>query len=142
MAICVFIVLLYLLDEKKSIQAAANALVPNGHLLIDIPNKIVFQDYQKKHQQWIVLYLYLKLIRMIFINTWIQLVSATVNEVLVLKKTSWGVRKSKVFLGRWLSLSMACLISALRTVVSSRCFGKYWRIRPLVFSFSPRCHEA
>nr|VFK02862.1 MAG: hypothetical protein BECKH772A_GA0070896_102912 [Candidatus Kentron sp. H] len=30
----------------------------------------------------------------------IQLRSATVNEVLVLEKNSWGVRKPKVFLGR------------------------------------------
>ena len=32
--------------------------------------------------------------------TRIQLRSATVNEVLVLEKNSWGVRKPKVFLGR------------------------------------------
>jgi hypothetical protein len=28
------------------------------------------------------------------------------------------------------------------SVASSRDFGKYWRIRPLAFSFNPRCHEA
>ena len=33
-------------------------------------------------------------------NTRIQLPSATVSEVLVLKKTSWGVRKPRDFLGR------------------------------------------
>jgi len=47
-ALCVFTVLLYLLDEeslKKSIQAAANALKHDGLMLIDIPLKAVFQSY-------------------------------------------------------------------------------------------------
>ena len=34
---------------------------------------------------------------------WIQLLSATVSDVRVLKNTSYGVRKPSVFLGRWLS---------------------------------------
>ncbi len=53
MAICVFTVLLYLLDEKslkKSIQAAVNALVPDGLLLIDIPGESVFRSYRIKTQ--------------------------------------------------------------------------------------------
>lgn len=53
MAICVFTVLLYLLDEqslKKSIQAAANALSPEGLMLIDIPSRAIFQSYQRKTQ--------------------------------------------------------------------------------------------
>jgi SAM-dependent methyltransferase len=50
LAICVFTVLLYLLDEEsldKSIKAAANALRPGGYLLIDIPSRWVFQSYRR-----------------------------------------------------------------------------------------------
>ncbi len=50
LALCVFTVLLYLLDEdslRKSMQAAFNALKPNGHLLIDIPSRVVFSSLQK-----------------------------------------------------------------------------------------------
>lgn len=48
MAVCVFTVLLYLLDEEsldKSIQAAANALLPGGLFLIDVPTKLVFNGF-------------------------------------------------------------------------------------------------
>jgi SAM-dependent methyltransferase len=51
MAICVFTVLLYLLDEEsleRSIQAAADALRPGGLLLIDIPSRRVFQNYHRR----------------------------------------------------------------------------------------------
>jgi SAM-dependent methyltransferase len=50
MAICVFTVLLYLLDEEsleKSVEAAVNALRSGGLLLIDIPSRWVFQSYQR-----------------------------------------------------------------------------------------------
>jgi SAM-dependent methyltransferase len=50
MAICVFTVLLYLLDEtslKKSLQAASNALRPGGLMLIDIPSKTIFRHFQR-----------------------------------------------------------------------------------------------
>ena len=53
MAICVFTVLLYLLDDislKKSIQAASNALRPGGLMLIDIPSKAIFSSFQKNTQ--------------------------------------------------------------------------------------------
>jgi 2-polyprenyl-3-methyl-5-hydroxy-6-metoxy-1,4-benzoquinol methylase len=53
MAICVFTVLLYFLDKEsliKSIQAAFNSLVPGGLLLIDVPSKMIFQDYNKSTQ--------------------------------------------------------------------------------------------
>lgn len=49
MALCVFTVLLYLLDEyslKESIKAAISALRPGGFLLIDVPDAQVFQDYE------------------------------------------------------------------------------------------------
>lgn len=50
MAICVFTVILYLLDEEsleKSIEAAANALCHDGFLFIDIPSDTIFQSYQR-----------------------------------------------------------------------------------------------
>lgn len=49
-ALCVFTVLLYLLDEKslkKAISVAYGALKPNGLLLIDIPSKMIFQNFSK-----------------------------------------------------------------------------------------------
>jgi SAM-dependent methyltransferase len=54
MAICVFTVLLYLLDEdalQKSIAAAADALKTGGLLLIDIPDKAVFHSYRKRNAE-------------------------------------------------------------------------------------------
>ena len=48
MALCVFTVLLYLLDEdtlRKSIQASAQALHPGGFMLIDIPKKSLFKGW-------------------------------------------------------------------------------------------------
>lgn len=53
MAICVFTVILYLLDEvslRNSIQAAFNALRPGGLMLIDIPSKSIFQSFQRNTQ--------------------------------------------------------------------------------------------
>lgn len=50
-AICVFTVLLYLLDEeslKKSLSAAHDSLKPGGLLLIDIPSRTIFQNYSVK----------------------------------------------------------------------------------------------
>lgn len=47
MAICVFTVLIYIVDEEafeKSIQAAADALVPGGLFLLDIPLRPLFQS--------------------------------------------------------------------------------------------------
>ena len=51
MAICVFTVLLYLLDNEsldKSVGAVANALRPGGLLLIDIPSRWLFQSYKRQ----------------------------------------------------------------------------------------------
>jgi len=51
LALCVFTVLLYLLDEdslKASIQTAAKSLRPGGRLLIDIPYKQVFKSYSRE----------------------------------------------------------------------------------------------
>ena len=50
-ALCVFTVLLYLLDKeslKKALSAAHGALKPDGMLLIDIPTKTIFQNFLKK----------------------------------------------------------------------------------------------
>lgn len=47
-ALCVFTVLLYILEEEslsKSFTAAHAALNPNGILLIDIPSKMIFHGY-------------------------------------------------------------------------------------------------
>jgi len=47
-ALCVFTVLLYLLDEeslKKALSAAHSALKPGGMLLIDIPTRVLFRSY-------------------------------------------------------------------------------------------------
>jgi SAM-dependent methyltransferase len=47
-ALCVFTVLLYLVDEaalRRTISAAASTLKTGGHLLIDIPSEVVFCGY-------------------------------------------------------------------------------------------------
>ncbi len=54
MALCVFTVLTYILDDKslkRSIQSAASALKPEGLLLIDIPSRYLFQSYSRKTQK-------------------------------------------------------------------------------------------
>jgi len=51
MALCVFTVMLYLLDEdslKKSLTAAYEALRPNGVLLLDIPSEAIFSGYSTR----------------------------------------------------------------------------------------------
>jgi len=50
-ALCVFTVVLYLLDEEslsKSFMSAYDSLKPGGLLLIDIPSKFIFQGYSRK----------------------------------------------------------------------------------------------
>lgn len=50
-ALCVFTVILYLLDEeslKKALSAAYGILKPDGRLLIDIPTRTIFQNYSSK----------------------------------------------------------------------------------------------
>jgi len=76
------------------------------------------------------------------IEAWIQLVSATVNEVVVSKNTSWGVRKPRVFLGRWFRFSLATVSSCSLPRVRFRSLGKNWRMSPLVFSLTPRSQDA
>lgn len=47
-ALCVFTVLLYVLDENalnKALSVAYSALKPEGRLLIDIPSRGIFQGY-------------------------------------------------------------------------------------------------
>ena len=51
MALCVFTVILYLLDEdslKKSLAAAFEALRPGGLLLLDIPSEAIFSGYTRR----------------------------------------------------------------------------------------------
>jgi len=51
MALCVFTVILYLLDEdslKKSLTAAYEALHPDGCLLLDIPSEAIFSSYSRR----------------------------------------------------------------------------------------------
>ncbi|MGB6222602.1 class I SAM-dependent methyltransferase [Haloferula sp.] len=53
LALCVFTVLLYLLDEKSlnlAMAAAYNALKPGGQLLIDIPSERLFGGYTHKDE--------------------------------------------------------------------------------------------
>ena len=59
----------------------------------------------------------------------IQFTSATVKGVRVLKNTSQGVRKTRVFLGRWLNWSITYSISASPTAVRSRPLAKLWQIQ-------------
>ena len=50
MALCVFTVILYLLDEdslKNSLAAAYEALRPDGTLLLDIPSEAIFSGYSR-----------------------------------------------------------------------------------------------
>ena len=50
LALCVFTVLLYLLDEAAlgaSFQTAAAALRPGGRLLLDIPSRQIFHSYNR-----------------------------------------------------------------------------------------------
>ena len=50
MAICVFTVLLYLLDEtslKSSFKAAYDSLRPGGVMLVDIPSRGIFNSFQR-----------------------------------------------------------------------------------------------
>ena len=54
LALCVFTVLLYLLDEKSlslAMAAAHNALNPGGQLLIDIPSERLFGGYSHKDEK-------------------------------------------------------------------------------------------
>ena len=54
MAICVFTVLLYLLDEtslRASLEAAYNALRPGGYLLIDVPSRNIFNNFWSNTSQ-------------------------------------------------------------------------------------------
>ena len=55
---------------------------------------------------------------------------------------SVGLAKLSRFLGRSLSSSATAPSSASVTAPKSVPLGKYWRSRPLVFSFEPRCQGA
>lgn len=59
------------------------------------------------------------------------------NEVS--KKTSKGVRQPRHLRGLRLIFATTASISPSETLSSEVYLGKYWRSRPLVFSFVPRC---
>ncbi len=47
LALCVFTVVIYLLDEEslnRAFHAAAGSLMPGGHLLIDVPSRMTFSN--------------------------------------------------------------------------------------------------
>jgi 2-polyprenyl-3-methyl-5-hydroxy-6-metoxy-1,4-benzoquinol methylase len=51
LALCVFTVILYLLDDaslKKSMTAAYDALRPGGMILLDIPSEMIFCGYSRR----------------------------------------------------------------------------------------------
>lgn len=51
LALCVFTVISYLLDDQaleRSLAAIFNALKPGGRLIIDIPSSVLFRGYSKK----------------------------------------------------------------------------------------------
>lgn len=53
---------------------------------------------------------------------------------------SAGLRNPKVFRGRWFRLFWIRFRSAREYLERSVLLGLYWRSKPLVFSFDPRCH--
>ena len=55
-------------------------------------------------------------------------------------KASNGVFQPRVFRGRRLSVAATAATSLALCRLRSVPLGKYWRSRPLVFSFVPRCH--
>ena len=55
-------------------------------------------------------------------------------------KASEGVLQRRVFRGRRLSVAATAAMSRALCRLRSVPLGKYWRSRPLVFSFVPRCH--
>ena len=55
-------------------------------------------------------------------------------------KASDGVFQPRVFRGRRLSVAATAATSLALCRLRSVPLGKYWRSRPLVFSFVPRCH--
>ena len=55
-------------------------------------------------------------------------------------KASDGVLQPRVFRGRRLSVAATAAMSLALCLLRSVPLGKYWRSRPLAFSFVPRCH--
>src|SRR5450759_5311215 len=55
-------------------------------------------------------------------------------------KASAGVFHPRAFRGLELRVIATAAMSAALCALRSVPFGKYWRSRPLVFSFVPRCH--
>ena len=55
-------------------------------------------------------------------------------------KASDGVLQPRVFRGRRLSVVATAAMSLALCLLRSVPLGKYWRSKPLVFSFVPRCH--
>ena len=85
LAVCVFTVLLYLLDEAAliaSFQRAAAVLRPGGRLLFDIPSKLLFHSYSRTAPDFVrevrvipetdVLFRYNEEIRVLEDNQWVN----------------------------------------------------------------------
>lgn len=85
LALCVFTVLLYLLDEaalNASFQTAAAALRPGGRLLLDIPLRQIFHSYNRTAPDFVrdvrvipeteVLFRYEETIRVLDGNRWVN----------------------------------------------------------------------
>lgn len=71
-------------------------------------------------------------------HPWIQQPNA---RLFTPANTSEGVCHPNDFLGRLFNLWAIHSASAWVTLSNFAHLGKYCRIRPLVFSFLPRCHE-
>lgn len=85
LALCVFTVLLYLLDEaalNAAFQTAAAALRPGGRLLLDIPSRQIFHSYNRTAPDFVrevrvnpetdVLFRYEETIRVLDANRWVN----------------------------------------------------------------------
>lgn len=85
LALCVFTVLLYLLDEvalNAAFQTAAAALRPGGRLLLDIPSRQIFHSYNRTAPDFVrdvrvipeteVLFRYEETIRVLDGNRWVN----------------------------------------------------------------------
>jgi aldehyde:ferredoxin oxidoreductase len=57
------------------------------------------------------------------------------------KRPQVGILNPRHFLGRWFKVDSMYIICSSDSLLKSIPFGKYQRIKPLVFSLVPRSHE-